>query len=207
MPTGYTAGVADGSVTKVEEFVVHCARALGVLAPMRDASFSTLVPEQLEPSTYNLDRKEELELELERVKAMSEQQLEDFVQKLVQDYHDSEAEYRQKHSDQRGRYETMIAEVEALENPPEGLREFALQQLRDSLNFDCREPFSYWGVLPNSDPEVWRQGQIQQLEKDIAYHDKQNQEELARTASRNEWLRQLWRCIGGYSRYVEARSG
>jgi hypothetical protein len=36
MPTGYTAGVADGTITEFREYALLCARAFGACIMLRD---------------------------------------------------------------------------------------------------------------------------------------------------------------------------
>ena len=52
MPTGYTAGVQDGTVTDFSEFALQCARNFGALVTMRDDPWSTPIPERFEASEY-----------------------------------------------------------------------------------------------------------------------------------------------------------
>lgn len=49
MPTGYTAGVADGKVTDFRTFALQCARQFGACIMQRDEATSVL-PRHREPS-------------------------------------------------------------------------------------------------------------------------------------------------------------
>jgi hypothetical protein len=191
MPTGFTASVADGTVTDLETFALTLARGMGALVMMRDEPWDTPIPDAFEPSDYYTKRLVELKAERERVEGLFGAQLEAEVQKLTDEYYEAEAKSRQRHEEQKQRYLDMIAKVEAWQGAPEGIKSFGLSQLRDSLNFDCREPFKYYGVLPDPDPENWKQQKLEDIEKDILYHAKNHAEEVERTESRNRWIKQL----------------
>jgi hypothetical protein len=191
MPTGFTASVADGTVTDLETFALTLARGMGALVMMRDEPWDTPIPDAFEPSDYYTKRLVELKAERERVEGLFGAQLEAEVQKLTDEYYEAEAKSRQSHEEQKQRYLDMIAKVEAWQGAPEGIKSFGLSQLRDSLNFDCREPFEYYGVLPDPDPENWKQQKLEDIEKDILYHAKNHAEEVERTESRNRWIKQL----------------
>ena len=38
MPTGYTAGIADGTITNFEQYALRCIRAFGATMHLRDES-------------------------------------------------------------------------------------------------------------------------------------------------------------------------
>jgi hypothetical protein len=50
MPTGYTAAVADGTITEFPDFAMQCARAFGTLVLMRDEPQDAAIPEKFEPA-------------------------------------------------------------------------------------------------------------------------------------------------------------
>ena len=52
MPTGYTAGVADGSIIDFNEYALQCARNFGACILLRDEPLSSEIPE-FEPSDYH----------------------------------------------------------------------------------------------------------------------------------------------------------
>jgi len=191
MPTGYTAAVADGTVTDLETFALQLARGMGALVTMRDEPFDAPIPDRFEPSTYNADRLVELKRERARVMALTEVGCQNEVDKLTQEYKIGRAKAEQKHKDIRLRYEAMIEKVEAWEGAPEGIKSYALQQLDDSMNFDCREPFKYYRPKPETDPVEWKLYKLQDLEKDIIYNAEQHAAEVERTESRNLWIKQL----------------
>lgn len=188
MPTGYTAAVQSGEVTELRDFALRCARAMGALVMMRDEPMSAPIPERFEPSRYNAERLAEAQAELNAVTAMSR---EEAAAEADKDYHIECAAFERRKAERAEdarRYEEMIAKVEAWETKAEGIREFMLEQLRQSLDFDCR------GV--GSPPQrktgnEWHTAKIEELTRSIAYHTKANAEEIARTEARNRWIKDL----------------
>lgn len=85
----------------------------------------------------------------------------------------------------------MIEKVEAWQGAPEGLKEFALSQLRESRDFDCREPFKYYGKRPDTDPFNWINDKLSQTRKELLRAEQSYAEEVERVEGRNEWLKQL----------------
>ena len=56
MPTGYTAGIEDGTITTGKDFLKLCTRAFGIAMDLRDEPLSVPTPAKFEPDTYYRDR-------------------------------------------------------------------------------------------------------------------------------------------------------
>lgn len=194
MPTGYTADVQSGEITDLREFALRCARGMGALIMMRDDPMSAPIPERFEPSRYNADRLAEDQAELDAVTTMSREEASAEADKA---YHAGCVAFDQRRAERAEharRYEAMIAKVEAWETKADGIREFMLDQLRQSLDFDCKpvradSPFS--GKPQRQTGEEWRAARVEELTRSIAYHAKANAEEITRTEARNRWLADL----------------
>lgn len=190
MPTGYTYGVADGTVTDLKTFALICARGMGALVTMRDEPYDAPIPERFEPSDYH---SRELAAATERLgvlKTMSNEAIaaEAAAWNTANDLRRLE---RVRENDaQRERYDRMIAQVEAWQGAPEGLKEFMLGQLRHSRDFDVSdEPLKY--CEPPRSAAEWHQEELRRALCHIEYHEKEDAEERRRTDARNAWLRQL----------------
>lgn len=191
MPTGYTASVLDGTITDLEPFAMQLARGMGALVMMRDHPSDAPIPEKFEPSDYHAKRLEEARAERDRLYAMSEDECADAASLEAAEYDECVEERRIEHAAQRARYAAMIAKVEAWRGAPEGIKEFALEQLRTGMEFDCREPFTWYEDRPSEDGSAWRAGKLEKAARDIEYHSAEHGKEMARTESRNAWLAQL----------------
>lgn len=190
MPTGYTYGVADGTVTDLKTFALICARGMGALVTMRDEPYDAPIPERFEPSDYHSKELAAATARLEMLKAMSSEEIaaEAAAWNAVNDLNRSK---RVRDNDtQRERYDRLIAETEAWRGAPEGLKEFMLDQLRRSRDFDISdEPLKYCEP-PRSESE-WYREELRRALRDVEYHEKEDAEERRRTDARNAWLRQL----------------
>lgn len=190
MPTGYTASVADGKITTLHDFAMQCARGMGALIMMRDEPWDAPIPERFEPSTsYHDEKLVEYREELAKLDGMSDsecaaQQKAELDERLA-----AEARYDAEKAAQLARYEAMIAQVEAWKTDAEGIRDFMLSQLRESIKFDCS---SYERESPTVlTPGEWRAERRKKLAKDVGYHEQRRAEEVSRTADRNRWLAAL----------------
>jgi hypothetical protein len=193
MPTSYTAAVQSGTVTDFNEFAMQCARAFGALITMRDDRADAAIPDAFEPQTKYHDER------LAAAKARA-------IELLAMDYpaiaKAAEADYdaavlaavsrELKRIVELERYSVMLSKVEAWEPPTadhSDMKAFMIQQLKDSMDHDCTR-YDHDDVKMST-PNQWMIRQLRQVERDIAYHTKNVLEEIARTASRNEWVAAL----------------
>lgn len=202
MPTGYTAAIKDGIT--FDQFILRCARAFGPLISMRDDPLDTPIPETLTASTYHLDRLKEDTATRFDLLAMSDAE----VQALLDaDYAKEVAEYERMIADKdelRQRYTSMIEQVKAWQPPTDDhapLKQFMESQLAESIKHDCNV---------HGEPPVkktvgeYRDERVSRLDWSIDYHNKEQAQEDARTASRNAWLQQLRASIAQPKRIGDA---
>lgn len=185
MPTGYTAGVADGTITDFTEYALTCARAFGACI-MRD------IPE-FQPSDYHEKRLAESESQLSTFLAMSESDRREMHASehtaKVADAERNVAERKQ----QLERYEAMLAKAKSFECPSPEHKEYAkflVSQLEESIRFDCDTSY-YADLIHPITFEEWKYETMKRLAHSIDYHRKSHREEVERTESRNRWVRQL----------------
>lgn len=194
MPTGYTAEVQSGKITGLKPFILQLARGMGALIMMRDAPADAPIPERFEPSKWNAEKLAEAETKLAEVMSMPDDMAQAASDAAYQDRSEAFERRRVERDEHRARYKAMLAKVEAWRGAPEGIKEFALEQLQSSLDFDC-SPVSGddpWIGKPKAwSGEEWRRNRIEKLHRDIAYHTKANAEEIERTEARNQWLKTL----------------
>lgn len=197
MPTGYTAAVADGTVTDLKTFALRLARGMGAIVTMRDAPRDAIIPESIEPDGYYAERVASLTAKLAELEAMTVEQASAAAQADAEQFDADFVEARQRHLDKRDRYLAMIAKVEAWQGAPEGIKEFGLNQLTESLAFDCSEPFTFWRTRPATDGAEWLAKQKANVLYELEYATKNKVDEDARIAERNAWLAQLHRSLSG----------
>lgn len=195
MPTGYTAYVQDGAT--FEEFVWRCARNFGALVTMRHDPAGDPVPESFTPSTYHVDRIAEVERELAELEAMTSDGAKTRAAEDREAAKQRNAERMAKVAEIRRKYEAMLDQVRAWEPPStdhENLKRFMIDQLRESIDFDCRE---YREPMPTLDGAVWLAEKRERGLRDLGYHHKEHGKELERVEQRNRWVRQLRESLAG----------
>ena len=187
MPTGYTLDLYDGKDITFEEFVLRCARAFGALIDMRDEPMDAPIPERFEPSDYHLKELIKAKKRLEEVKGWDEEKAEQEAERAYRDALKKREEFIEKNKLIHKRYEDMLSKVREWKPPTPDhvdLKKFMIQQLEDSIEFDCFIP-----EMPQSlSGEEYKEQQIKKALDDIDYHEKEYAKEVSRVHERNKWL-------------------
>lgn len=191
MPTGYTAAIADGIT--FEQFAMNCAREFGALFLMREEPNNAVIPERFEPSDYHVEKIAEAKSTLESLKSISpddaeRRALDEYEREVLQNKEAIKKKERLKE-----KYEAMLKEAEAWIPPSEdhtGMKNFMISQIKESIDFDCDSSY-YRREVPRLSGEEWINKNLKQALHDLDYHNKQNEEEIERTESRNVWLNKL----------------
>lgn len=189
MPTGYTADIAKGITFR--QYALGCARAFGALIMMRDDPADAPIPERFEPSKWHAERLQEASDRLARLKLMNSEECIAAAHaanaEAVRNYED-----RKKERDElRAKYEAMLAQVVAWQAPtPDHIeyKTFMEKQIRDSIDFDCRDYCEQ--VIPLTGAQ-WLEKELKRAEWDVGYHTKHDAEERQRTEGRNAWIKAL----------------
>jgi hypothetical protein len=194
MPTGYTAKLYEGEQVTFPQFAMECARAFGALIEMRDQAPGVPIPDEFKPSPFYAEQHEKAKARIAEVSAWNLET----AQRESQAAYDAEvarnAELDAQRSERRIRYEAMLAEAEAWQPPTEehaGLKDFMVQQLRESIDFDCK-PWSEIVDEPVRLPGVTFKGrELEKARADAARAVKYMDEEAERAKGRTEWVRAL----------------
>lgn len=189
MPTGYTAPVVDGKITKFSDFALSCARAFGALISMRDDAMDAPIPKEIKPSDYHAKRVKEISAALAKTLKMTPAQMSAGAAKANEQVAESIRSCRREYELENSRLEKMLAEARAWEPPTpdhKGMKEFMVQQLTDSMH-----TFKYLDEPAKLSGQDWHKMEIDRLKRDLDYHTEENEQEIARAAERTEWLKQL----------------
>lgn len=188
MPTGYTSDVTD--TTTLAEFAMKCARAFGALVMMRDDPADAPIPEEFKPSDHHVEALRKAEARLLELRGMTADQADVLA---AADYKAAVGRWeaqRKKDAALRERYERLRALCRAWEPPtPDhvGLRDFMVEQLTSSIDFDCTD---YPAPVAKSGA-TWLAEQVKSEEWSENYHRTEGQKEIDRARSRTEWVKQL----------------
>jgi len=192
MPTGYTADIKDGITFAT--FAMNCARAFGACVMLRDEpGGGDKIPDAFEPSDYHAQQIEKAQAALAEFRALSPSQ---HMREASKAWGDAETQRIARLDEmraQRKAYEDMLAKVKAWAPPtPEhdGLKEFMHSQIAQSIDFDCDESY-YSTPTPRMTGEQWAARRLAMLERDLAYHQKEQAAEVERTSGRTAWVKAL----------------
>lgn len=191
MPTYYTDKIRpEGGVT-FEEFVMNCARAMGACITLRDEpGGGEKIPERFEAHPYSMN---ELTKARERLRDLVRMTVDEVTSECSRVHSEEVGRIRLRNmerDEQRKAYEAMLSKVRSWKPPTaqhEGLRNFMVQQITESIDFDCRkqeEP-----VCPP--PSEWHEKEVSECHRLIGYHAAEHAKEVARAADRTEWVRAL----------------
>ena len=190
MPTGYTLDLYDGKDITFEEFVLKCARAFGALIDMRDEPMDAPIPDRFEPSDYHLKELEKAKRRLKEIRTWNEEKAEQEAERAYREALKEREEFIKKNKLIRKRYEDMLSKVQKWKPPTiehASLKQFMIQQLLESIEFDCFVP-----EMPQRlSGEEYREQQIKKALSDIEYHEKEYAEEVNRVYEKNKWLLSL----------------
>ena len=190
MPTGYTAKLYDGE-QDFEGFALTAARAFGALIEMRDTDLDAAIPDEFTPSPYHSDRLAEAHRRLEEARELT---VADCTAMAEADYERWQTETKASAAEtaaRRARYEAMRERALAWHPPTDehtGLRDFMVQQLEESIDFDCT---TYKSTPPTLNGREWRDRAIAKAVRDIDYHTKELEADRKRAAERTAWVRAL----------------
>lgn len=198
MPTGYTAGVQDGTITEFKDFAIQCARAFGANIMMRDDPLNSPIVVQ-EVAGYHYEWLDEAKAELSRLRKLS---IEECEAEAKGEWKKAVA-YREETLVNDGihmsRYDMMLEKVRVW-NPPTPdhvhMKEWMIKQLEESIKFDCGHAEYYSEKPILEDAKEWRKRKIEEAEKKVQRRAKDLEEEIARTRERNEWNRKLFESLG-----------
>jgi len=191
MPSGYTASIYEGEDPSFRNFTLTCARAFGALIDLRDEPMSAEVPE-LERRDYSFEWAMRAATELAEVQSWAPRT----ARRKAAAAHQAELDYReqsaQKKADLLDKYVDMLGQVIAWEPPTpehEELQKFMIEQLENSIDFDC-SPYP-------RDPAVrltgaqYKAARIADLTEEIERSKESFADEVLRHHDRTQWVENL----------------
>lgn len=197
MPTGYTADLNEGKQVTFQEFTMKCARAFGALVEMRDEPFDATIPDEFRPSNYHLDAIETAKKRLAEVKKWSNARAEREAKKAFDDEVRSSKKYGEKNEKTGRAYISMLKQAGKWVPPTkdhEGLKSFMIEQLAESVEFDCL----HTPTMPQRlSGKQYRTQLLKSEHRDVAYHTKEHAKEVQRARERSEWVRTLRHSLNG----------
>lgn len=198
MPTGYTAGVVDGSVKTFEEFAKKCMRAF--VGHMRDDPWDADY-KPIEPAPYKRERVKELTKELKALEMQDEAGLwnteVERIRSNIKDY----TKLQQETLEKNNRVEAMLQHVKAFIPPTEQhaqIKAFMIQQLEVSLeksDYYQRCIDEYNELLQNRMTKNYKKTLIAEKKEDLKRAKEAYAEEVAQCKANNKWCDEFLRAI------------
>ena len=195
MATGYTHPVKDGEVTDFAEFALQCSRAMGAAIMQRDEHPSVKLKTR-EPSEHYAERVREARATLDEYLSRTDKDWQDAAAENLQERIETWEQRKVDNKVTFDRYTAMLQKVRAWEPPTEeheGLKKFMIEQLEDSIRWDVHD------VGPEPVLEDWRDFREKTIEHQSSWYLKtlrQQQEDVERVASQNEWVEKLYESLG-----------
>lgn len=195
MPTGFTSDINAG--TTFAQFAIACARAFGACITMRDDPHDAPIPEEFTPDPYYTKSIEDDERRLAELRAMSDADKERGALEAYQAACRHHAEAAAKSEALERNYRRILDEVRRWKPPTvehRGLKDFMIQQLEESIRFDCHTPeemAKYYPQPKRQLPGDWWDAQILEAERSLARSKKSLQGEQERAAGRTAWVKAL----------------
>ena len=196
MATGYTARLHDGEQDP-KEFILLCSRAFGALIHQRDDGSDILPKHDEARSSYYdgalaRDQEDIIRLRDQTDKEAEAEALAEY-EAAVESWHKENV----RMAAMKARYEAMLTKVKAWTPPSsdhEGLKTFMIDQLVDSIKFDCTR--SSYDTEPVLRPWMERRAELlQDAYRNIEHYAAKIAEENDRVAGRNKWIDDLYESV------------
>lgn len=198
MPTGYTAGLVDGTITDFEGFATTCMRAFGATVHMREDSLDTEYEPRI-PSDHHLKGIETAKQELKRIKALTDDEIRSATaQSIKVDIEYNEVKISQK-KELLAHLNSVLKKVNEWTPPTEeheSFKEFMQEQIQSTINHDA--DFKYnteqTEMLKNrvgEAPEIAREKMMESAQWNLDYHTKEQASEVKHCATSNKWVEDL----------------
>lgn len=199
MPTGYTAGILDGTITTFPQFAKLCMRAFGATIHLRDESLDHEY-EPRTPSDYHqkeIAKAKQLLIDAEK---LTDDEIVDTRKKQLEDskkYHLEAIEKAKKSNVQMNK---ILSDVRKWQPPtPDhtGFKDFMIEQIEKTIDFDCETDYHDKGLIEietellTINASEIRNQMIEQAKKDLAYHNAENLKEIQRCEQSNNWVSDL----------------
>lgn len=194
MPTGYTADIYEGKNVSFSDFALLCARAFGACIEQRDddANDKPKLIEKNDKDNYNIKRLEEAKMWKKPTKA----EFDDYVKKQTAYYN----EQIDKQNKLKASYQQMLDKANDWTPPTsehEGLKQFMIDQLSESLKFDCGNHYYKRELIDvqHLTYEKYVNDMRASNKRDIEYHTEQLKKDNERVDARNEWISALYKSL------------
>ena len=193
MPTGYTCRVQEGNITELKDYILLCARNFGGFIHMRDDNLNDEIRLR-EESNYHQKQLDEYTKQLKELQDKSDDELQDEIQLYISDENKRRAECLVAKIEYKKRYNSMLEKVKQWEIPSDDykeLKKFSINQLEESIKWDCRDSEYDNPITDIPSVQQWRENKIESCLSSIKYHSEKLLEEKQDVKEVNNWITSL----------------
>lgn len=199
MPTGYTAGIIDGTIKDFKQYAAACMRAFGATIHMRDEPLSKMY-EPRTVSDYSSKQLMESHAKMQALKDMSDSELIDDEKNVLTEKIDRAKKRIEEIKETAKKLNAIRSDVEKWEPPtPEHVefKKFMLSQIDDTIRFDGCHKYEdeqleqYINSLQSLNASSIRAKRVEDIQWSIDYHSKENSAEILRCEKANNWVNSL----------------
>lgn len=199
MPTGYTAGILDGTIKDFPQFAKLCMKAFGATIMMRDEPLYKEWEPRV-PSDYHTKAIDKAKEDLEKSKSMSDEDIMAKAKSEIEknkDYHSKKI--LECTSSLKNLNELLIKAKEFV--PPteehQGIKDFMIDQIEKTISFDADDKYHVEKLLKLDEefkslsPKKVRASMVEKANYDLNYHNQENEKEIQRCLESNLWVTQM----------------
>ena len=190
MPTGYTAGIEDGTIATLREYALVCARAFGACISLRDEPLTAPLPERISPKVQRYDAEiAKARAEIVRLNMLSAKECDEAAAGAYAERMKSRDEYMAGCMPIKKRYDSMRQATLEWSPPIElvELKAFMLQQIAVS---QVGESSCYPEPVRQS-AEQWFADALGRAADDLAYYEDRRGKAIRIAEENNRWLAML----------------
>lgn len=206
MGTGYTNGILNGDIKSFKQFATQCIRAFGGAIHMRDDAWNAEYrPDVVDD--YYIKQANEYKTKIKKLQKMSDKEILVSKRKELTEDRDRYLKYINERKENFKKLQEYLDQAKQYEPPTpehEGIKEFMIQQLTDTIKWDSDTSYfenelkNINEELEHIDPIQIRKTMIQMYQEDIERSEKRYKEEEERINNRNEWARQYLESLNNY---------
>jgi len=203
MPTGYTAGILDGEIKTFKQFATLCVRAFGAAIHMKDDSLSVKYEERV-PSDYHKNRLKEDREKMVYTFSITDEQI---IQNRLKSLQESK-EYHEKHLAKTLKNKKILedllhqAQNYKADKDYENIKIFMIEQLSETLKYDGNTSYDENELInleiqinKKINPSELRNEMLDEINKDIEYHEAEYEKELNRCEESNKWVKNFFNSL------------
>lgn len=197
MPTGYTAGILDGTITTFKEYAEKCSRAFVV--HMRDEPHDAKWKPR-EVSSYYQDKIDKYKEKYISYQNMSDDEITELTTKNLEEDKKKCIKKNIEFYEQRDKIESFLEQTKAFKAPTSDhskIAEFMIQQIESTIDFDFS--INYYEnklkevdeELKNINPRVIRSDVMKECLEELDYNKDKLNEDKKMCKEHNDWYYQF----------------